>query len=162
MPALYAELVVRARNLMLGLVISLSHRKRQWLVGAALPSLCCCSPRRWPRSFLLLMPAFQVFSGTVSEQRDARGPHNLVFGADEEGDKLATLAPGVFAGGGAAPVMSSCGQFASLLLKALARIPAVGGPAAGKTLRSHRTSDQYLRRLWNTALAILARQSVEY
>ena len=108
------------------------------------------------------MVHFAVYGGTVAEQRDARGAHDLVFGADDQGDKLLLLAPGIFSGGGGTPVSSWYGQFASLLLKALARIPAVGGPATGKTLRSHRASDQYLRRLWNTGLAILAKQSAEY
>ena len=98
----------------------------------------------------------------MPEQRDARGAHDLVYGADDQGDKLLSLAPGVFAGGGAAPVSSSYGQFASLILKSVARIPTVGGPAAGKTLRSHRASDQYLRRVWDTTLAILAKQTAEY
>ena len=135
--------------MILGYLSPLHHPLRQCLAGAALPSSCCLPPRRWPRCFLVRMPTFQVFGGTVEDQRDARGPHPLVFGADDHGDRLATLAPGVFAGGGATPVMSSFGQFASLVLKALARLPAVGGPAAGKTLRSHRTSDQYLRRVWD-------------
>ena len=62
----------------------------------------------------------------MPEQRDARGVHDLVYGADDHGDKLISLAPGVFAGGGGLPVTSGYGQFASLLLKALARVAAVG------------------------------------
>ena len=93
------------------------------------------------------MPEFQAFPGTVVEIRDARGPHTLVFGADEEGEALRTLAPGVFAGGGGAPVMCTFGQFVSVILEALARLPLAGGPAAGKFLGSHRCTTIFLRRV---------------
>ena len=103
------------------------------------------------------MPEFQVFTGTVLEIRDARGPHPLVFGADEEGEALRTLAPGVFAGGGGTPVMCSFGQFTSVILEALARLPSAGGPAAGSCLGTHRCTTIFLRRVWSTALAIVGR-----
>ena len=93
------------------------------------------------------MPEVQVFTDTVLEIRDALGPHPLVFGADEEGEALRTLAPGVFAGGGGTPVMCSFGQFTSVILEALARLPLAGGPAAGKFLGSHRCTTIFLRRV---------------
>ena len=104
------------------------------------------------------MPEFQVFTGTVLEIRDARGPHPLVFGADEEGEALRTLAPGVFAGGGGTPVMCF-DQFRSVLLEALARLPFAGGPAADRYLGTHRCATVFLRRVWSTALAVVRRMN---
>ena len=80
------------------------------------------------------MPAFQVYAGTATEQRDARGPHDLVFGPDEEADQLNTLAPGIFAGGGGHPVMCAYGQFASLLLTSAVRLTDAGAPRLGLRL----------------------------
>ena len=75
--------------------------------------------------------------------RDARGTHTLLLGADDKGIELHTLAPNVFIGGGGAPVLVTYGQFASLLLDSVARLPEVGGPASGKRLGTHRCSDGY-------------------
>ena len=108
---------------------------------------------------LCSMPEFQAFPGTDVEIRDARGPHPLVFGADEEGEALRTLAPGVFAGGGGTPVMCSFGQFTSVILEALARLPFAGGPAADRYLGTHRCATVFLRRVWSTALAVVGRMS---
>ena len=63
---------------------------------------------------------FEVKAGTVPEQRDARGAHPLLFGSDDDADKLQALAPGVFTGGGSLAVQSAYGQFASLLLDSIA------------------------------------------
>ena len=98
----------------------------------------------------LEMPAFQAATGTDEEQRDARGPHPLVFGAGDSADEFRMLAPGICAGGDGTPVMVGYGQLASLLLCSLVRVPETGGPAAGTTLGLYRCSDTALHRLWHT------------
>ena len=103
------------------------------------------------------MPSFGVHAGTPTEIRDARGPHNLTMGADDKGEELRTLAPGVFAGGGGAPVFSPYGQFAALLLDSVVRVPAVGGPNPGRLLGLYRCSDTAFARWWSTALGIVER-----
>ena len=65
----------------------------------------------------------------------------------------------VFASGGGTPVMCTFGQFASVILEALARLPLAGGPAAGRFLGSHRCTTIFLRRVWSTALAIVGRMN---
>ena len=73
-----------------------------------------------PVAFFVVMPDYEAHAGTPVEVRDARGDHDLVFGADEEGEILRTLAPGIFsAGGGAGPITSTYGQFVSILYEAL-------------------------------------------
>ena len=41
------------------------------------------------------MPGFEPHAGSPDVERDARGDHDLLFGADEEGEILRTLAPGL-------------------------------------------------------------------
>ena len=106
------------------------------------------------------MPDFVHATGLITEQRDSRGVHDLVFGADEKGEELRTLAPQVFLGGGGTPVHAAYGQFASLVIDALVRVPETGGPAPHKMFGPHRCSAQALRRWWATALAVLGRRSV--
>ena len=66
------------------------------------------------------MPGFEPHAGSPDVERDARGDHDLLFGADEEGEILRTLAPGIFsAGGGAGPITSTYGQFVSIMYEAL-------------------------------------------
>ena len=69
-----------------------------------------CAPTLLTGRFLCVMPAFESHPGSPTDERDARGDHDLIFGADEEGELLRTLAPGVFsAGGGAGPITSTYG-----------------------------------------------------
>ena len=104
------------------------------------------------------MVRFQQFGNAgADDERDARGTHTLLLGADDKGIELHTLAPNVFIGGGGAPVLVTYGQFASLLLDSVARLPEVGGPASGKRLGTHRCSDTTLARWWSTALAVVSR-----
>ena len=66
------------------------------------------------------MPGFEPHAGSPDVERDARGDHDLLFGADEEGEILRTLAPGIFsARGGAGPITSTYGQFVSIMYEAL-------------------------------------------
>ena len=79
------------------------------------------------------MPSFEPHAGSPEVVRDARGDHDLVFGADEEGELLRTLAPGIFsAGGGAGPIMSTYGQFVSIMYEAMIIVPLNNGPTADK------------------------------
>ena len=104
------------------------------------------------------MPAFETLvAADVAALRDARAGHRLVFGGGDRADELNTLAPSIFTGGGGAPVTSAYGQFASLVLGSVVRVPEVGGPAADKVLGRHRCSDQALHRWWTTCIAILSR-----
>ena len=106
------------------------------------------------------MPAFEALAAAdVAALRDARAGHRLVFGAGDRADELNTLAPSVFTGGGGggAPVTSAYGQFASLVLGSVVRVPEVGGPAADKVLGRHRCSDLALHRWWTTCIAIVSR-----
>ena len=106
------------------------------------------------------MPGYEAHAGTPVEVRDARGDHDLVFGADEEGEILRTLAPGIFsAGGGAGPIMSTYGQFVSIMFEALIIVPETTGPTEEKKIGSHRVNTAALRRWWTTTLAILNRLS---
>ena len=100
------------------------------------------------------MVAFQAVAGTAFQVRDGRGPHSLVFGPNDKGDDLQSMAPGVFLGGGAHPVTVTYGQFASMLLEPLARLSLAG--SLHKSFATHRCSDSSLDRLWSTALEILA------
>ena len=104
------------------------------------------------------MPSFEVKTGTVPEQRDARGAHPLLFGSDDDADKLQALAPGVFTGGGSRAVRCDYGQFAALLLDSIARLSTALPPVAGKRLGTHKVGDLALHRLWATARGVLARR----
>ena len=52
-------------------------------------------------------------------------------------------------------VESEFGVFASLMLAAM-NVPAVGGPIAGNTLRTHTVDDDKLTRVWRALRAIYA------
>jgi len=104
------------------------------------------------------MVLFQAFTGTVTGVRDARGAHDLVFGANDRAGDLHSMAPGIFVGGGTAPVSCTYGQFASLLLGSVARLSPAG--ALNKTFATHRCSDAALGRLWSTALEVLVSLSL--
>ena len=110
-----------------------------------------CSLARTVSSRMVL---FRAYAGNAAVVRDARGAHDLCFGADDRGDDLHGMAPGIFVGGGATPVSCTYGQFASLLLASVARLSPAG--ALTKTFATHRCSDAALARLWSTALEILA------
>ena len=113
-----------------------------------------------PVAFFVVMPDYEAHAGTPVEVRDARGDHDLVFGADEEGEILRTLAPGISsAGGGAGPIRSTYGQFVSIMYEALITVPETNGPTAEKRIGSHRVNGVALRRWWTTTLAILNRLS---
>ena len=104
------------------------------------------------------MPAFEALvAADVAALRDARAGHRLVFGAGDRADELNTLAPNIFTGGGGAPDTSAYGQFASLVLGSVVRVPVIGGPASDKVLGRHRCSDLALHRWWTTCIAILSR-----
>ena len=104
------------------------------------------------------MPAFEALAAAdVAALRDARAGHRLVFGAGDRADELNTLAPNIFTGGGGAPDTSAYGQFASLVLGSVVRVPVIGGPASDKVLGRHRCSDLALHRWWTTCIAILSR-----
>ena len=104
------------------------------------------------------MPAFVASSaGSAVADRDARGEHSLVFGAAEQGEALHALAPGIFTGGGGAPIQSAYGQFVSVILDSVARVPAAGGAASGKTFGLYRCSDTFIARCWTTVLAVVSR-----
>ena len=103
-----------------------------------------------------------MHTGTTAEVRDARGVHDLIFGADEEGEFLRTLAPGVFsAGGGGGPITSSYGQFASLMLASLIVVPIENGPTIDQKFGTHRARAHALRRWWTNTLAIMNRLGAE-
>jgi hypothetical protein len=104
------------------------------------------------------MPAFEALvAADVAALRDARAGHRLVFGAGDRADELNTLAPNIFTGGGGAPDTSAYGQFASLVLGSVVRVPVIEGPASDKVLGRHRCSDLALHRWWTTCIAILSR-----
>ena len=102
-----------------------------------------------------------VVSGD-QERREARDPHDLTYLTDEEPDKLATLAPHIFMGGGGTAVLSQFGQTASLLLDSVARIPTVNGPAHGKTFGTHAVSPATQRRWWLNTLAVVGAQPASW
>ena len=80
------------------------------------------------------MPSFEPHAGSPEAVRDARGDHDLVFGADEEGELLSTLAPEIFsAGGGVGPIASTYGQFVSLMFEAMIIVPQNNGPTAERS-----------------------------
>ena len=104
------------------------------------------------------MPGYSAQTGTLLEARDARGDHDLVFGADEEGEMLRTLAPGVFsAGGGGGPITCSYGQFASLMFASMVVVPEEHAPTLDMKFGTHRVMAHALRRWWTTTLAIMNR-----
>ena len=108
------------------------------------------------------MPGYTVHTGTVAEVRDARGEHDLIFGADEEGEFPRTLAPGVFsAGGGGGPIASSYGQFVSLMFASLVVVPIENGPTIDQKFGTHRVRAHALRRWWTNTLAIMNRLGAE-
>ena len=108
--------------------------------------------------FLTKMPGFEPHAGLPADERDARGDHNLIFGNDEDGEFLSTLAPGIFsAAGGAGPIASTYGQFVSIMYEALIIVPANNGPSADKTFGTHRARATALRRWWVNTLAVMNR-----
>ena len=105
-----------------------------------------------------VMPGYEPHAGSPEVVRDARGDHDLVFGADEEGELLRTLAPGIFsAGGGAGPITSTYGQFVSIMYEALIIVPSNNGPSADKKFGTHRVRGHALRRWWVNTLAVMNR-----
>ena len=104
------------------------------------------------------MPGFEPHAGSPDVERDARGDHDLLFGADEEGEILRTLAPGIFsARGGAGPITSTYGQFVSIMYEALIIVPTNNGPSADKKFGTHRARASALRRWWVNTLAVMNR-----
>ena len=110
-----------------------------------------------------VMPGYVPHAGSPEVVRDARGDHDLVFGADEEGELLRTLAPGIFsAGGGAGPITSTYGQFVSIMYEAMIIVPINNGPTADKKFGTHRVRSHALRRWWVNTLAIMNRLGAAY
>ena len=110
-----------------------------------------------------VMPGYVPHAGSPEVERDARGDHDLLFGADEEGEILRTLAPGIFsAGGGAGPITSTYGQFVSIMYEAMIIVPINNGPTADKKFGSHRVRSHALRRWWVNTLAIMNRLGAAY
>ena len=86
-----------------------------------------------------VMPGYEPHAGSPEVERDARGDHDLLFGADEEGELLRTLAPEIFsAGGDAGPITTTYGQFVSIMYEAMIIVPRNNGPTADKKFGSHR------------------------
>ena len=102
---------------------------------------------------------FAHATGTPVEQRDARGPHNIIIPAADRAEALARMAPQVFTMLPSGEATCDFGQFVSLLFASVARLSEAGAPA--KNFGQHRLTIGAAGRLWATILEIISQRSDE-